>query len=139
MCQYCGLLYDDDNDEYQTEHRYYSRPIKRYAKPGVHYPAKPEAKVLRRLQAETGLSEQELREHKKYRIMLSDAQKEKGKKTWWERKAIKILKGVLSELKLPKDHPKVLERLRQRLEEHKKYQGRYFMYQLTAENIIKLY
>ena len=41
---------------------------------GGHVMSKPEAKVMRRLQAETGLSEEEIREHKKYRKMLSDAQ-----------------------------------------------------------------
>ena len=41
---------------------------------GGHVMAKPEAKVMRRLRAETGLSEEEIRSHKKYRKMLSDAQ-----------------------------------------------------------------
>ena len=45
---------------------------------GEHVMSKPEAKVMRRLQAETGLSEEEIRSVKKYRKMLSDAQGRKS-------------------------------------------------------------
>ena len=62
-----------------------------------------------------------------------------SKKKWWHRKAINILKVVLRELKLPKEHPKVLERLKQRLNEHEKCSGKYFIMRLKAEEIIKLY
>lgn len=39
-----------------------------------HIPMKKESKVLRRLMSETGLTEQQLREHSTYRKQLSDAQ-----------------------------------------------------------------
>jgi hypothetical protein len=39
-----------------------------------HYPAKKEAKVLRRIMSQTGLTEAEVRSRKKYRKMLSDTQ-----------------------------------------------------------------
>jgi hypothetical protein len=39
-----------------------------------HYPCKKESKVLRRIMAQTGLTEAEVRSRKKYRIELSKAQ-----------------------------------------------------------------
>ena len=47
---------------------------RRYAR-GEHVMSQPEAKVMRRIQAETGLTEEQVRSHKKYRIMLSETQK----------------------------------------------------------------
>ena len=41
---------------------------------GEHVMSKPEASVMRRIQSETGLSEEEVRSHKKYRVMLSNTQ-----------------------------------------------------------------
>lgn len=41
----------------------------------THVMNKDEAKEMRRIQSKTGLSEEEVRTHKKYRKMLSDAQK----------------------------------------------------------------
>ena len=49
---------------------------RRYAR-GEHVMSAPEAKVMRRIQSETGLTEEEARAHKKYRKMLSDAQQKK--------------------------------------------------------------
>lgn len=46
---------------------------RRYGR-GEHVMSQPEAKVMRRIQSETGLTEEEVRSHKKYRKMLSDAQ-----------------------------------------------------------------
>ena len=43
---------------------------------GVHIMNGPEAKVMRRLKSDTGLTEEEIREVKKYRVELSTAQKE---------------------------------------------------------------
>ena len=68
-----------------------------------HIPNKNEAKKLRQLMAETGLKEEELRKYKKYRKILSDAQKPEVKK-----KSNPILKSITQELKLAKEHPKVL-------------------------------
>lgn len=55
--------YDDRNS--------YVRPILI----NEHVPMKKESKVLRRLMSQTGLTEPQLREHKKYRVMLSQTQK----------------------------------------------------------------
>ena len=81
---------------------------------GIHVPNKKEAKVLRRLKAETGLSEEELRKEKKYRVELSDAQKVKPGKTECQKRALSILKGVTRELKLAKEHPLVIEEYKKR-------------------------
>lgn len=72
---------------------------------GPHVPNKNEARLLRRLMAETGLTEAQLREHKKYRIALSTAQKSRGVKTPDQRLVRKVLKQVTRELGLAKEHP----------------------------------
>lgn len=50
------------------------RQTEAYAR-GEHVMSKPEASLMRRIQSETGMTEEEVRKHKKYRKMLSDAQK----------------------------------------------------------------
>lgn len=50
------------------------REVKLSLPNGVHLMNKNEAKVMRQLKKKTGLSEEEIREVKKYRKMLSDAQ-----------------------------------------------------------------
>ena len=50
------------------------RKRKLYAPPDVHIPDKQEAKLLRKLMADTGLSEKEIRAIKKYRKMLWDSE-----------------------------------------------------------------
>lgn len=47
--------------------------------PGTHVMNKNESKVMRQLQAKTGLSKKEIRSVKKYRVMLSEAQKKNQK------------------------------------------------------------
>ncbi len=81
-----------------------------------HYPNRNESKLLRKLMSQTGLSEKELREHKKYRGMLSRSQKAQGSKDRTQRLGLRILKNVLQKLKLPKEHPLVLEELNKELE-----------------------
>ena len=46
---------------------------KELAPDGVHIPCKKEAKMLRKLKQQTGLTEDELRSSPKYRKMLSEA------------------------------------------------------------------
>lgn len=78
---------------------------------GEHVPNKNEAKLLRKLMAETKLSEEEIRSIKKYRIMLSEAQDkgEKPTKTDKEKHKERIMKSVTKKLKLAKEHPLVIE------------------------------
>ena len=92
---------------------------KQMALPGVHIPNKNESKVLRKIMSETGLSEEEIRSHKKYRIQLSEAQKQKGDKTSYQRECIRILKSVTRELKLPKEHPDVKKNYLEKIEKRK--------------------
>lgn len=56
-----------DTDTYKEKTRRYAR--------GEHVMSKAEGSLMRRIQSETGLSEEEVRTHKKYRKMLSDTQK----------------------------------------------------------------
>lgn len=85
---------------------------KQMAPAHIHVKNKNEGELLRKLMSQTGLSEWELRENKKYRIELSQAQKAKGEKNQMQRYARKLLKSVTKELKLAKEHPLVLEKLR---------------------------
>jgi hypothetical protein len=59
--------------------------------------------------SQTGLSELELREHKCYRVALSEAQVQRGTKTQVQRVALRARKRVTQELRLPKEHPQVKE------------------------------
>lgn len=84
-----------------------------------HILNKNESKTLRRLMSETGLTEEELRKHKKYRIQLSIAQKKRGKgKSDVDQIMLMELKRVLRELKLPKEHPKVFELFKRKIIEY---------------------
>ena len=111
-------------DDYNMDFRWrdphdYLSARKLMAPPDKHIPNKNEAKLLRKLMSETGLSEKELREHKVYRKMLSDEQKKKGDTTKTQKLFNSILKQVLRELKLPKEHPDVLVRFNEVLKERK--------------------
>ncbi len=97
----------------------YIRERKKHAKPGEHIPNKNEAKLLRKLMSQTGMSEEELRSHKKYRRMLSQAQKVPAAKKSDEQKRLdNIMKGVTKNLKLAKEHPKVQEEFHRILKEN---------------------
>ena len=74
---------------------------------GPHVPNKNEAQLLRRLMAQTGLTEAELREHKTYRQQLAQARSARGTKSAEQRYGLRLRKQVLRELKLPKEHPAV--------------------------------
>tara|TARA_R110000796_G_scaffold161858_2_gene278639 strand:- start:953 stop:1345 length:393 start_codon:yes stop_codon:yes gene_type:complete len=81
---------------------------KNYSAPrGVHIMNKDESKVMRKLKSQTGLSEEEIRKVKKYRVMLSEAQKsgEKQKRNGQEKLEAALMKRVTKRLKLPKEHP----------------------------------
>ena len=92
----------------------YIRYKKKLAKPGVHCPGKNEAQLLRKLMSETGMNEAELREHKKYRKMLSDTQKMKPNTlSLKERKMKAVMKLITKELGLAKEHPKCITRFKE--------------------------
>jgi len=127
--------------------RNYRRAHKYSLPPEIHLMNKNEAKQLRKIKAETGLTEKEIRAHKNYRILLSKAQKKQGTKTHFNRRVLSGLKSILQELKLPKEHPLVLERIKLELERARLYDegpfwgiSRYSFqyYQMTPEQVIKL-
>jgi hypothetical protein len=65
-----SYVWDDYEQEYEWQ---YTNPNIPAGSP--HAPNKDEAKALRRIMAQTGLTEEQVRSHKKYRIELSNAQK----------------------------------------------------------------
>lgn len=111
--------------------RYGSKNI--YAPKGIHIMNKNEKTALRKLKKETGLSEEELRKEKKYRKILSEAQKSGGPKDNYDRNLISLVKKVLKEAKLPVDHPQVRELIKDRLD-HNPYWGRVWHYGTPAVN-----
>ena len=108
MSIYTDKNYDDDYCEDPRDKR------KRLAEPGVHVMNKGEAKVMRRLKNDTGLSEEEIRAIKKYRVMLSEAQVEgtKLKSTQLEKARKEVMRYVCDKLKLSSTHPDVREAYR---------------------------
>lgn len=97
-----------------------------------HFPNKNEASVLRKLMSQTGLTELELREHKAYRILLSEAQKQQGSKSYQDRALLRTLKQVTRQVKLPLDHPKTKEAWLALWEE--KQQARFFVGSVYSMN-----
>ncbi len=113
---------DDFEDNYPTPPYSRRHGNKLSAPVDIHLPNKNEAKVLRRIMSETGLTEKEIRTHKKYRIKLSEAQKV-CKKSFNEKKdkeLKKIMKSVTTEFKLAKEHPLVIAEFNKRVEKAKK-------------------
>lgn len=78
-----------------------------------HYPNKDEAKLLRRLMSETGLTEDEIKSYKKYRKMLSEAQKKSEKAKY--SKIYKFYKSIVdtacNRTGLANQHPKTIKEI----------------------------
>ncbi len=93
--------------------------IKRVVGDRGHINNKNEGKLLRKLMNQTGMSENDLRNIKKYRKLLSNAQKIGEISNTHKRiKYINnLVKGVTKELKLAKEHPLVIEQCRKILTE----------------------
>jgi len=110
--------YEDDAHSEFMSNRMYLSEKKRHAPAGVHIMNKNEFRLMRKLMSETGLSEKEIRAHKKYRKMLSEAQKvpaaTKGK---LQKAKNKVMKQVTRDLKLAKEHPAVVEEFNKRWNE----------------------
>lgn len=96
----CGCSCHDPQDHLSTRKRMATG----------HVMNKNEAKLCRKLMSETGKTEEELRKDKKYRKMLSEAQKEgqKPKRTRLQKARDKVMKTITRRLKLPKEHPDVI-------------------------------
>ena len=103
VCGYCGM------DDYLSRPHYGSK--NRDVPKGVHVMNSDEAKVMRQLKAKTGLTEEKIREVKKYRVMLSEAQKNGQKALRSKRQKLKdnLMKSATEETKLAKEHPKTKE------------------------------
>ena len=78
-----------------------------------HVMNKDEARVMRQLKAKTGLSEKEIRQEKKYRILLSTAQKQGRKKKTElsidEQLKENVIKSVCKDVGLARNHPDTLD------------------------------
>lgn len=116
---------------------------KQLAPPGVHVPNRDEARLLRRIMSETGLTEAQVRERKKYRIMLTQAAKAShavmpGR--FREQSVLRqVLRDVLRKLKLPKEHPKVREALTVELEARRDSLPAYQLNSNLADHLIRTY
>lgn len=106
--------------------------------PSKHYPGKREAKLLRKLKKETGMTEEEIRSHKKYRIMLSDAQKEEtNPKTDEVTKTYRyLIKLACKETGLAPPHPKTLKAL-QKIIDAQPYGFWWLTQKPTAEEVVR--
>lgn len=112
-----------------------------YAPRGVHIMNKNERKALAKLKIDTGLSEEELRKEKKYRKILSDAQKATGEKTDSDRAILTLVKGVTQKLKLHVEHPVVKDEINKILNDPTNYWTRSLnnFHPLEANAVIRWY
>lgn len=106
-------------DSFLEDDYEYDRPIydgrwhlKQALPPDTHLPNKNEAKLLRKLKHDTGLTETQIRNIKGYRIALSQSQKvPRAKNNRKERNFLYYVKSATSELKLAKEHPLVITKI----------------------------
>ena len=111
--------------------------------PTKHYPNKNESALLRRIKSDTGLSEKEIREHKKYRVILSEAQKrgEKPIHSDVEKFYGKLIKKACQITKMAKEHPKTIMCLDELIEQ--KFNKRWWkpigIKKLSAKKVVKLF
>ena len=120
MSIYTEKFNDDGVEYYNPQPSINSRKTKKIlSDPTKHYPNKDEAQELRKIMSSTGLSEEEVRADKKYRKMLSDAQKEgqKAKRSvvtkWYQ---LQIRKAC-RQTKLVPQHPETLKVLAELLKD----------------------
>lgn len=106
--------------------------------PSVHIMNKNERKVLRKLKAKHKLSEEDLRKCKENRITLSEAQKLKGNNSKLERHLLVLQKCVTKELKLPKEHPLVTQKIIMELNSERQHWGSGFTSALSNEQLLKI-
>ena len=94
--------------EYSEWPNYFKGHKYSLGKDDPHIPNKNEGKMLRKLMSENGMTEEEVRGIKKYRILLANASK-KGEKlkgdVWYNNNKKKFWKVVTKKTGLPKEHP----------------------------------
>lgn len=109
-----------------------------------HYPNQDEASLLRSIMSDTGLLEEEIRDIKKYRVMLSDAQKQGQKpkrsstKKWYQKR----IKEACKKTGLVPQHPKTIKVLDEILDD--KYSSRwwtpwYLRDKIRAKTVVRDY
>lgn len=130
------------NDHYKT----FSKKSNKIQKDNTkHYPNKDEASLLRKIITETGLSEEEVRDIKKYRVMLSDAQKQgqKPKRSEAKKHYQNMIKDACKQTGLVPQHPDTLKVLDEMLASGSKYgyRRRWWMISSnpTAKTIVRDY
>ena len=91
---------------YELDDNRYISQKKKDAPNDVHVMNKDEAKLMRKLKNETGMTEKEIRQHKKYRVMLSTEQKkgQKAKRTKVQKARDDTMKATIRKLQLSKKH-----------------------------------
>ena len=138
-------FYEDDEDYYGRTYTTARKAGKIANDPTKHYPNKDEAQELRKIMASTGLSEEEVRQDKKYRKMLSDAQKagQKAKRTEIERFYQKLIKEACKITGFAPQHPDTLDALDIIIKERegRSWGRRFFLHQnlKTAKEVVKQY
>lgn len=85
------------------------RIIKANLPAGIHLMNKNESKMLRQIKMKTGLTEEQIRAEKKYRIILSNAQDQGETPLKYNEKKAKrvkeLYKSLTKRFKLAKEHP----------------------------------
>jgi len=112
-------LDDEENGYYRNFSNDPRHQLKLSLPPDVHLPNKNEAKMLRKLMSENQLNEEQVRAIPKYRQMLAAASRKQGSKTKADRELLGLLKNITRELKLPKKHPQVIEKFKEKLNDIK--------------------
>jgi hypothetical protein len=108
-----------------------------------HIPNKNEGKKLRQIMSTTGLTEEEIRNDKGYRVELANAQKEgvKPKRTETEKWFQTRIKSACKQTGLAKEHPETIKVLDEILErDYNNYNKPWFMHDnLKAKKVIEIY
>jgi len=144
---HCGYENTDyDTNVYESEKNIgFSKKTDKIRKDNTkHYPNKDEASALRKIMSDTGLTEEKVREIKKYRVILSDAQKQGQKpkrspdKKWYQAR----IKEACKKTGLVPQHPKTLKVLDEILEKRNHsfwYRPWFFSTEKKAKTVVRDY
>lgn len=146
MSIYNERFVDDGIEYYNPQPMIHGRKADKIRRdPTKHYPNKDEASLLRKIKSSTGLSEEEIRADKKYRKMLSEAQKagQKAKRSEIEKFYQDLIKDACKKTGLAPQHPETLKVLDEIIKERqgRSWGRRFFLYQnlKSAESVVKYY
>jgi hypothetical protein len=133
-------------DKFTVYDRYQSKKGRKIAyNPLKHISNKDEAKALRRIMSRTGMSEEQIRLHPKFRKELSEIQKDGqiAKKSETEKFYQELIKEACKKTGLVPQHPDTLKVLNEIIKERsgRSWGKRFFTYRhlSTAESIVKYY